>query len=101
MRLSESESKSDAPLVVTVEIPANMALHFGADPKSIARTIIEQAAVEAYRSRQISRGQVAQLLKLDWAETEEFLATRKCDRHYDVEDLEEDRKNLDQVLGPS
>jgi predicted HTH domain antitoxin len=44
---------------------------------------------------------VAELLRLDWEETEEFLARHNCDRHYDREDLEEDRRKLDKILGPS
>lgn len=55
--------------------------------------------VEQYRHREISRGEVAKLLSLDWEETEELLAKHHCDRHYDREDLEEDRKNLRQLFG--
>ena len=37
----------------------------------------------------------------NYTETEEFLAKHHCDRHYDIRDLEEDRRNLDQILGPA
>jgi hypothetical protein len=37
---------------------------------------------------------------MDWAETEEFLAQHHCDRHYDLDDLEADRHNLDKIFGP-
>ncbi len=67
----------------------------------LGRTLLEQATLEGYRSNQLSRGQVAEMLGLDWAETEEFLAKHHCDRHYDIRDLEEDRRNLDQILGPA
>ncbi len=87
-------------MAVTVQLPAEIAQQYGSDPERIARRLLEQAAVEGYRSRQLSRGQVAQMLSLDWAQTEEFLAQHHCDRHYDLEDLEEDRRNLDKVLGP-
>ena len=67
----------------------------------IAQNLLEQAAIESYRAREISRGQVAQMLHLDWAETEEFLAQHHCDRHYDLEDLETDRQNLEKLFGPA
>lgn len=88
-------------MAVTVNIPTDIARQYGADPEEIARRLLEQAAVEGYRTRQISRGQVAQMLRMDWAETEEFLAQHHCDRHYDLEDLEADRQNLDKILGPT
>jgi len=88
-------------VAVTVEIPAEIARQYGPDPEQIARRLLEQAAVEGYRVRQISRGQVAQMLRMDWAETEEFLAQHHCDRHYDLGDLEADRQNLDKILGPA
>jgi predicted HTH domain antitoxin len=86
---------------VTVQIPAAIAPRFGPDPEGIARRILEQAALEGYRSNQLSRGQVAEMLGLDWAETAEFLAKHRCDRRYDIRDLEEDRHNLDRILGPA
>jgi predicted HTH domain antitoxin len=101
MRLANTNPKSAESITVTVQMPKGIAPKFGANPKAIGRRVIEQAAVEGYRSYQLSRGQVRQLLGLDWAETEEFLARHRCERHYDREDLEEDRRNLDKILGPS
>ena len=88
-------------MAVTLNIPTDIARQYGSDPGQIARHLLAQAAVEGYRTRQISRGQVAQMLRMDWAETEEFLAQHHCDRHYDLEDLEADRQNLDKILGPA
>jgi hypothetical protein len=88
-------------IAVTVKVPAAIALQFGPDPESIGRHLLEQAGAEGYRSNQLSRGQVAQMLGLDWAETEEFLAQHHCDRHYDLKDLAQDRLNLDRILGPA
>jgi predicted HTH domain antitoxin len=99
MRIAHAKPEQGT-VAVTVNIPADIALQYGPDTKQIARRLLEQAAVEAYRTRQISRGQVAQMLRMDWAETEEFLAQHHCDRHYDLEDLEADRQNLDNILGP-
>jgi len=88
-------------VAVTVNIPSDIARQYGPAPDQVARRLLEQAAVEAYRTRQISRGQVAQMLRMDWAETDEFLAQHHCDRHYDQDDLEADRQNLDKIFGPA
>ena len=97
----QTEAPEPGLVAVTVRIPLSIAAQFGADSVSIARHLLEQATVEGYRSNQLSRGQVAQMLGFDWAETEEFLAKHQCDRHYDLEDLDKDRRNLDSILGPA
>ncbi|HEY0456542.1 MAG TPA: UPF0175 family protein [Verrucomicrobiae bacterium] len=86
---------------VIVTIPADIARQFGLNNEQISRRLLEQATVEGYRSRQLSRGQVSQMLGMNWTETETFLSLNHCDRHYDIEDLEEDRRNLEKILGPS
>lgn len=102
MQVADAKSEQTAPSVtVTVRIPAEVAPHFGCNPEAIGRRLLEQAAIEGYRSNQLSRSQVAQLLWKDWAETEEFLAQHHCDRHYDLQDLEADRRTLDNLLGPA
>lgn len=99
MRFGKAKPEQMSSVSVTVRIPAAIAPRFGADSESIARR--EQATLEGYRSNQLSRGQVAEMLGLDWAGTEEFLASHHCDRHYDIHDLVEDRRNLDRILGPA
>lgn len=68
-------------------------------PEQIGRHLLEQAAVEGYRSGELSRGQVGQILRLDWEDTEQFLAERQCARHYDLKDLEEDRESVKKIFG--
>jgi predicted HTH domain antitoxin len=98
MRIAKSKQES---VTITVELPSDVALSYGSDPEEMGKHLLEQAAVEGYRSKKLSRGQVARMLQLDWEETEEFLAKHQCDRHYDVEDLEQDRKNIDALFGPA
>lgn len=97
----QTELTEQGLISVTLKVPASIAAQFGSDSESISRRLLEQAAAEGYRSNQLSRGQVGQMLGLGWAETEEFLAAHHCDRHYDLEDLEKDRRNLDSILGPA
>jgi predicted HTH domain antitoxin len=79
---------------ITVQVPNDVADSLGANREETERQALESIAVEGYRSKRLSRGQVRQMLGLGWAETEEFLAVRKCDRHYTMEDLENDRQTL-------
>lgn len=99
MRSPKPENRSQrATVAVTVKIPAAIAPQFGRNARDIARRLLELAALEAFRSNQLSRGDVARMLDMDWAETEEFLAQHQCDRHYDFRDLAEDRHNLDEIF---
>jgi predicted HTH domain antitoxin len=98
MRTAGEKQREDS-VFVTVELPGDVARQYGALPEQVAKHLLEQAAVEGYRSRELSRGQVAQMLNLDWEETEEFLAQHHCNRHYDLEDLEQDRKSIEKIFG--
>ena len=62
------------------------------------KTSLVQTVVDGYRSGQLSRGQVAKMLHLDWEETEELLAKYQCDRRYDIDDLNRDRENIKKIL---
>jgi predicted HTH domain antitoxin len=84
---------------LTVKIPETVASALGATSELAARAVLELAAIEAYRSGKLSRGQVRQMLQLGWHENEEFLASQGCFRDYSIEDLEEDRKSLAKLLG--
>ena len=72
MRIANANPKPDESIPVTIQMPKGIAPKFGADPEAIGRRVIEQAAAEGYRYRD-----------------------------YDREDLEEDRRNLHRILGPS
>jgi len=101
MRIANANPKPAESIAVTIQMPKGIAPKFGTDPEAIGSRVVEQAAAGGCRSRQLSRGQVAELLGLDWEGTEEFLARHNWGRHCDGEDLEEDRRNLDKILGPS
>jgi predicted HTH domain antitoxin len=96
---SEKQRKNNVS--VTVELPSGVADRYGVSPEQIGRHLLEQAAIEGYRSGELSRGQVAQMLYLDWEDTEELLAKHQCDRHHELDDLEQDRKSIGSIFGPS
>jgi predicted HTH domain antitoxin len=83
---------------ITIELPDDIVKELEAVPGEISRRVVEAVALEGYRSRRLSRGDVRQLLGLGWHETEDFLAAHGLTYHYTLEDLNEDRKNLDRIL---
>ena len=80
-----------------VRLPNDVAARLGNTPQAAARQLLESAAAEGYRAQRFSRGQVREMLGLDWQATEDFLARNDCVRHYTVEDLDEDRRTLAQL----
>ena len=84
---------------VTIRLPDAIVKELEVVPGDISRRVLEAVAIEGYRRQRLSRGEVRQLLGLSWHETEEFLARNGLAYHYTVDDLDEDRRNLDRVLG--
>lgn len=82
---------------ITVKLPEDVVARFGATPQAVAHQLLESVAADGYRNQRLSRGQVRQMLGLNWHETEEFLARQGCVRHYTVEDLEDDRRTLNDL----
>jgi len=80
---------------ITIDLPDAIIKELEVVPGEISRRVLEAVAIEGYRSERLSRGEVRQLLGLSWQETEDFLARHGLPYHYTIEDLNEDRKNLD------
>ena len=83
---------------VTVNIPDAIAEEIEQNGKNASRELLEAFAVEEYRAERLSSRQVSELLGLSFWETEEFLKERGAYLHYDLEDLEQDRKALRNLL---
>ncbi len=84
---------------VTIRLPDNIARQLSQVPGDVPRRILEAVAVEGYRSEQLSRGQVSELLELNFWETEAFLKKHEAYLHYSEEDLEQDARANEKVLG--
>lgn len=83
---------------VTVEIPDAVVAQFRQNGRTMSRELLEALAVEGYRTENLSRAQVGELLGLNYWETEEFLGQHGALLHYDLSDLEQDRKALRMAL---
>lgn len=86
---------------VTIELPDLIIKELETVPGAISRCVLEAVALEGYRSRRLSRGEVRRLLGLSWHDTEALLAQHGLVYHYSAEDLDEDQETLERILGPS
>ncbi len=84
---------------ITVQLPENVARSFGDNPTDMARTLLQDAAIEGYRAGRLSHRQVGEMLGLDYWQTEAFLSQNRVPLNYTVADLEEDLRTLDTILG--
>jgi predicted HTH domain antitoxin len=85
---------------ITIDLPDTILNDLGKSPGEITRRVLEAVVLDGYRTQRLSRGEVRRLLGLSWQETEDFLAGHGLPYHYTADDLNEDRQNLDRLLGP-
>lgn len=75
---------------ITVELPDDIARQMipaGRDP---VRTVLEDIAVEAYRSHRLTEHQLATLLGMGRYELDGFLKQREVWLEYSIEDLQQE-----------
>ena len=83
---------------LSIQLPDDVALAFGATREAQGQRVLEDAAVEEYRSGRLSHRQVGEALGLDYWKTEEFLSSRGVSLSYNLEDLEQDRATLEAII---
>jgi predicted HTH domain antitoxin len=83
---------------VTIEIPDEIAEQIEQLGGNAKRELLEAFAVEEYRKERLSRGQISELLGLNFWETEEFLRQHETYLHYDLKDLEQDGQSVRKLL---
>lgn len=86
-------------MVITLNISDGVARHFGDTPDAVGRNLLLKAALEDYRESRISEGRFAEILGVSRWEAQEILDQHNARRPYTIEMLEEDRRNLDKILG--
>jgi predicted HTH domain antitoxin len=83
---------------IAVELPEEIAKRLESAWRDVSRGALEAVALEGYRDGALTRDQVGQLLGLSLWETEAFLKQRQAYLQYTVEDLDQDRRDLDLAL---
>jgi predicted HTH domain antitoxin len=79
---------------VMLEFPESVALSLHFDEGRASRRAMEMVALEGYRSGELSRGQIGEMLGIGYFETEQFLADHRAMIKYTVEELEQGSENL-------
>ncbi|RYD29493.1 MAG: UPF0175 family protein [Verrucomicrobiaceae bacterium] len=85
-------------MLVSVEIPDQIAYSLRLDGPQASRRALEMLALEGYKEGQLSRGQVSRMLDLEFNETEMFLKDHGAMLGLTAEDLEQDSANLQKFL---
>jgi predicted HTH domain antitoxin len=85
---------------ITIQLSDVLARALGSTPEERSRRVIEDAAIEEYRSGRISLRQVGEMLGLDYWQTEGFLTDRRISLNYSIGDLNADQATLSEVLNP-
>jgi predicted HTH domain antitoxin len=85
-------------MLVSVELPDPIAKLLHLDGEEGNRRALEMFALEGYRNGELSRGQVSEMLDLEFNETMEFLRTHDCVRSITLDEFEQDAKRLRELL---
>lgn len=83
---------------IAIEIPEDIANRLLTEGNDLPRLTLEALAVEGYRSRRLTKGEVRRLLNFSWHETEAFLKERQAYLDYTEEDFDQDMATMKQLL---
>jgi predicted HTH domain antitoxin len=86
-------------MIFSVEVPDTFAKSLRLDGPQPGRRALEALALDGYRSGELSRGQVSELLDLEFNETMQFLKEHGCARSITFEDFEQESKGARELLG--
>jgi predicted HTH domain antitoxin len=90
--------RREREMSVTINLPEEIEHHLESEWGNLPRRALEALAIEGYRSRALSAGQVAEMLSLSLWETETLLKQRGIELDYSVEDLRQDVEANERAL---
>lgn len=86
-------------MIIQIEIPDDIAAVLREHYPDLSRAALEALALEGYRARRISDGQVRMLLGFATRmQVHEFLKEHGVNLNYSMEDLQQDIKTSDEFL---
>lgn len=84
---------------ISIEVPDDIAAQIGSRWRDLPRRALESLVAEAYRERLISRPQAQEMLGFSSRfELDAFLEQNRIFLGYSEDDLEADRRTLDELL---
>jgi len=97
---AQFDPRSKEPLmIVSVEIPDAFAKRLHLEGVNASRRALELLALEGYRSGELARGHVAELLGLSFFETEEFLKANHAPIELTMDEFQRSSAGLERLLG--
>ena len=85
-------------MAITLQLPKAVETCLTTERGSLPRWAVEAIAAEGYRQEVFTRGQVGEMLDLNFWETESFLKGWGASLHYTEGDLDRDRATNQRVL---
>ena len=85
-------------MLISVEIPDLIAHSLSLDGPQSGRLALEMFALEGYRSGKLSRGQISELLGMEFHETEQFLHGHNALLQISAEEIKEEVDYLRNLL---
>ena len=80
-------------MVITVEVPEELAERFGADPAQLPRHAVEALVLEAHRQGKLNEAEIGRLLGMESRfQVERFLKDHGMELEYSRGDLEHERQ---------
>jgi len=85
-------------MIVSVDVPDLIATQLHLNGEQGHRRALEMLALEGYRAGELSRGQVSELLDLEFNETERFLKEHKAFIPLTMEEFQRSSEGLEELL---
>ena len=83
---------------ITLRLPDNIARRWGQTPEEVGLHVVEDAAIEGYRSGRLSHRQVGEMLGLDYWQADAFFKHRGVALNYSAADSDADNATLGRIL---
>jgi len=85
-------------MTVTVQIPDDLGKRLGADANDLSRRALEAFALEEFRQGRLTKPELRRMLGFETREAlDGFLKAHKIFIEYTLEDLEQERRDLQQI----
>jgi predicted HTH domain antitoxin len=85
-------------MILSVELPDSFAHRLRLDGAQGQRRALEIFAIDGYRSDELTRGQVGELLGLSFYETEEFLKKNQVETKLTMEEFQRGSAALEKLI---
>ena len=85
-------------MIVSVDVPDSIAAQLHLNGEQGNRRALEMFALEGYRAGELSRGQVSELLKLEFNDTERFLKEHGASIPLSLQEFERNSERLEELV---